>query len=98
MSNETAQAHRDAPPQRRLRHRRFPASISASLRYAFVGYSQSDWASAHLVHAEGAARFGRVRAALGFTWQYDAPQITAPGSGVGDYSSLYLTGSIGYAF
>ena len=73
-------------------------TISASLRYAFVGYSQSDWASAHLVHAEGAARFGRVRAALGFTWQYDAPQIAAPGSGVGDYSSLYLTGSIGYAF
>ena len=73
-------------------------TVTASVRYTYLGYSNSDWSGAHLFHAEGAARFGRVRAALGFTWQYDAPQVSAPGAGLGDYSTLYLTGTIGYAF
>ena len=72
--------------------------LAASLSYTYLGYSSANWTSAHLVHGELSDRFGRVKAALGFTWQYDAPTVASPGSGVGDYSSLFLTGSIGYAF
>ncbi len=72
--------------------------LSASLSYTYLGYSSADWSAGHLIHADLSDRFGRLRASLGFTWQYDAPVVTAPGSGVADYSTLFLTGSIGYAF
>lgn len=72
--------------------------LTADLSYSYLGYTDADWAGAHLVHAALAVRFGSLRGSLGLTWQYDVPQSAAPNSSVSDYTSIYLTGSIGYAF
>jgi hypothetical protein len=74
------------------------SSFTAGLRYSYLAYAEADWAGAHLVHGELAGRSGRLRGSIGLTWQYDAPRIQAPDTGIGDDSSFYLTGSIGYAF
>jgi len=73
-------------------------TLEARASYGFLSYAGSDWSSSHFLHGELSDRFGRLKAALGFTWQLDNPQTATPGSGLGDYSTLFVTGSIGYMF